>query len=469
MRIKLIAVILLICIMLLPIGCAPTSVSFEGEVGSGWTVGFGKAELIPEDMDTKTYYLAGYRLDNRVQGILDPQMVRALWLDDGTDRGGVILVSVDCVALARSDVERIRQSLSGFARETGCRAIHIMSTHTHAGVDTLGLWGPLGTSGRDEDFMKIVREGVCTAVQAAFADARCGDLLLGNTNIEGIQQDSRDPQVYDKTLTRLRFVPSDGSREVYMVHFSAHPEALRSGNSLISADYPCYMGQRIAELTGAEFIYFTGAIGGLISTRAQTGEDGEKLTDVESAIQTGFQLGDAACNIYEERCLPARLDIVTQEFSVPLENPVLMLYTFLGLIETRTEPGSGIYHLSVKTEISYMELGGQKFLLIPGELFPELAYGGALEMGATGASAENPPTFAELLGGEDFIVLGLANDEIGYIVPPNDFFLDEKSPYITRGKDIFGRNHYEETNSLGPQTADYLAKALERLLKDIQH
>ena len=468
MRMKRIAALLMVCALLLPAGCAPASTSFGGETGSGWTVGFSKAELIPEEMDTKTYYVAGYRSGNQDQGMLDPQMARAVWLDDGTGRGGVVLVAVDCIGLARADVERIREMLAGFVRETGCRAIHVMSTHTHAGVDTLGLWGPLGTSGRDEGFMKVVRKGVCTAVQAAYADARSGTLLLGSTEMEGLQRDSRDPQVYDETLTRLRFVPEDGSREVYIMHFSAHPEALRSGNSLISADFPCYMGQRIAQRTGAEFIYFTGAIGGLISTHAQTGAEGEKLSDVESTKRTGFLLGDAACDIREERVLPARLDTVTREFSVPLENPVFLLACFLGLIETRGEPGNGAYHLSVITEISYMELGGQKFLLIPGELFSELAYGGALETGAAGFSADDPPTLAELLGGEDFLVLGLANDEIGYILPPSDFFLDEAAPYISEGKDAFGRDHYEETNSMGPQTAGYLTEALKKLLEDIR-
>lgn len=85
-----------------------------------------------------------------------------------------------------------------------------------------------------------------------------------------------------------------------------------------------------------------------------------------------------------------------------------------------------------------------------------------LGTGAAGVSADDPPTLAELLGGEDFLVLGLANDEIGYILPPSDFFLDEAAPYISEGKDTFGRKHYEETNSMGPQTAGYLTEALEK-------
>ena len=461
--------ILSFCLALLFIpltSCAP-SPSFRGPAGNEWTVGFGKAILMPEDLNAHDYYIAGYRINNRAEGILDPQMARAVWLDDGTDRGGVVLVAVDCIGLARADVEAIRFSLSDFVGESGCRTIHIMSTHTHAGIDTLGLWGPLGSSGRDEKFMKVVREGIREAVRDAYEDARPGTLVIGSAEMEEIQRDSRAPYVLDKTLTRLRFVPKDGSRELYIVHFSAHPEALRSDNSLISADFPCYMGERIAERTGAEFVYFTGAIGGLISTFAQTGDGGEELSDVESTRKTGYLLGDAVCDIRQEEVLPARLDTITKEFRIPLENPVLMLASFVGIIAAKPEPGGGAYSLSVRTELSYMELGGQKILLVPGELFPELAYVDALKNGAVGPVSDNPPTLCELLGGEDLLILGLANDEIGYILPPNDFFLDDAAPYIGEGSDAMGREHYEETNSVGPQTAVCLAEALKQLLAEI--
>lgn len=57
-----------------------------------------------------------------------------------------------------------------------------------------------------------------------------------------------------------------------------------------------------------------------------------------------------------------------------------------------------------------MEWGGQKIVLIPGELFPELAFGGALEEGDAGPASMNPPTLAEILGTDDFLVVGLAAD-----------------------------------------------------------
>lgn len=126
-----------------------------------------------------------------------------------------------------------------------------------------------------------------------------------------------------------------------MMYFGSHPEALRSTNNMISADFPCYMGQRISERTGAEFIFFTGAIGGLISTFAPKFQAGLPISDIELVKQTGYLLGDVACDIEEERLLPSRLDIATKTFSIPLDNTSLMLASMLGLIVKQAEPGGG--------------------------------------------------------------------------------------------------------------------------------
>ena len=66
------------------------------------------------------------------------------------------------------------------------------------------------------------------------------------------------------------------------------------------------------------------------------------------------------------------------------------------------------------------------------------------------------------------MVFGLANDELGYILPPNDYLLHEKSPYIENGRDKHDRRHYEETNSMGPRTAQVIANAVEDIIKAIK-
>ena len=55
------------------------------------------------------------------------------------------------------------------------------------------------------------------------------------------------------------------------------------------------------------------------------------------------------------------------------------------------------------------------------------------------------------------MMIGLANDEIGYIIPKRQW--DEKPPFC------YGRKkaQYGESNSLGPETAPILCKVFQEL------
>jgi hypothetical protein len=121
--------------------------------------------------------------------------------------------------------------------------------------------------------------------------------------------------------------------------------------------------------------------------------------------------------------------------------------------------------------MTYCEIGDLHMLLLPCELFPELAYGGYLDEdeSATGLGAEvNPKTLLEIAGDDSIVIFGLANDEVGYVVPPNDFLLNPDTPYFERVHDRHGRNHYEETNSLGPNTAQRIADVFESMIKTVR-
>ena len=45
---------------------------------------------------------------------------------------------------------------------------------------------------------------------------------------------------------------------------------------------------------------------------------------------------------------------------------------------------------------------------------------------------------------------------------------NEKTPYIDSAKDRFGRNHYEETNSTGPNTARTILDGMKKLLNELR-
>ena len=101
-----------------------------------------------------------------------------------------------------------------------------MSIHNHASIDTGGLWGPLPRSGRNKKYMELLAQKVKQVVLDAYNDRRDGDLYYGKKEAEAIQRDSRLPEVYSKDVHRFRFVPKDGSREIWIINFASHTESL---------------------------------------------------------------------------------------------------------------------------------------------------------------------------------------------------------------------------------------------------
>ena len=74
---------------------------------------------------------------------------------------------------------------------------------------------------------------------------------------------------------------------------------------------------------------------------------------------------------------------------------------------------------------------------------------------------ESPP-LREFMPGTYKFVIGLANDEIGYIIPKSEW--DEKLPYLYNEND----SPYGEENSIGPETAPILHRELQHILSEIQ-
>jgi hypothetical protein len=64
------------------------------------------------------------------------------------------------------------------------------------------------------------------------------------------------------------------------------------------------------------------------------------------------------------------------------------------------------------------------------------------------------------------LTVNLANDELGYIVPPSDFIVHPTNPYFQR-YEVNGEDHYEETNSVGKLCAEKIAEAFASALEKL--
>lgn len=432
--------------------------------GDGFRVGFSKRMVAPENVTSEKYYMAGFRPNNVITGMHDPQTVSAMWIDCGRDEG-IVLVSADCVGLTGHDVNEIRDSLSDFCRISGCKYIDISCTHSHAGIDTVGYWGPLPFTGKNKEFQSRFFSAIADVCKEAYQNRKSGRLYSGFIHVPEAIRASRYPYAVNDKLSRLRFVPDDGSEETWFMNYSAHSDSLGGSNSTISSDYCYFMREAINAQKKTNVLFSVGAI-------ASVGIAELSENRWERSRMAGHILAEKAFSIDNDTELDAEITFINQKYYAPIDNHILTLMPAWGVCTADTVPcADSRLGLALKTEMTYIEIGHQKILVLPGEIFTEIVYGGYAdaENSATGKGAEiNPEPFVNICGDENLMILGVSNDMTGYIVPPNDWILHTTQPYLTSVRDKFDRNHYNETNSLGPDTAYLIENVFRKMLSKMQ-
>ena len=473
--------ILMITAALLLTGCA-AGVEVQNGSGNLWTAGFGSAAIIPENIREQPLYIAGYHqgwlvrnyLDNNLLSVYegiregwgetkapDYAQARAVYLNTGD--AGVLLIGIDCIALSTHTVTMIRNELAALAEKAGCDNIHVYATHSHALPDTLGLWGPAGMDGKDYAYMARLVQAAVDAGTQAMSRLHTGALRYGKVNTEDVLYDSRHPHEYDPMLHQLRFEGTDGFG-VRLFFYGAHAESLRGANQLLSRDFPGVLCDLVTAETGDHTIFLPGAIGGLLMTKEYTASARQNMA------KTGRILADYALSIKpeEEILLKPVLTAARTEFTCPLDNNAFLYYQFLGILQCNAFEGNSRTGYLVRSEMSVLKLDSLYIALIPGEIFPELVYGGSY--GSAASENQNPEPLIDALhrfGGGNLLVIGLANDELGYIVPPSDYLINPDNPYLDNIEDGTGENHYEETNSVGPHIANRICETFIKLLEAI--
>jgi hypothetical protein len=259
------------------------------------------------------------------------------------------------------------------------------------------------------------------------------------------------------------------------VGWADHPETPWSENTELTADFCGYLrnalengvsvnGQTVATGYQGIHLYVNGAIGGLMTTSPSvkvhdpySNQDYQRPSH-EKARALGNQLatrvlpllGDTNA-VFTDR-LP--LGIYARTIELPLYNKIFLLAGYLGLLDR-----GYVKWRTLQTEVALITLGENSIACVPGEIYPEIINGG-IEQAPGGDFQVTPvevPPLRQLMPGRVKFVFGLANDEVGYIIPKSEW--DEKPPFL------YGAKHapYGEINSVGPETAGCVHEALRQL------
>ena len=447
----------------------------QGASAADLRVGFGEVDITPKLEQGKPVYLAGYGHNRQAVGVHDPIMLRAVVLADG--RSKIALICADVVGLMRPTVQAIRGKIAGFDY------VMVASTHNHEGPDTIGLWGssPL-VSGVDAGYMKRLVEKAVEAVKLAEKNLTPVKASYGVAADESILGDSRLPKAFDGVLRVLRFDRIDtGMPYGLLVQWNCHPEAMGSKNKQITADFPHATVAALKKKHGCAVAYFSGAVGGLMAPPDHVVKNGEGRELKEGDFEYCRVYGEMVASLAEKAIAGAAPIALTpmkasaKVVNVPLTNPIYMAMRKLGVVQRdafvwtgdadkRGEPyddENSTKQPAIEAEVACLTLGALSIACIPGEIYPELIYGKFQEPAEADADFPNAEKEKHLTAmfpaDRKLLIIGLANDEIGYIIPKRQW--DAQAPFA------YGRNRaqYGEVNSVGPDAAPILMKALEEV------
>jgi len=431
--------------------------------------GAGKQTITPDLQKHAPVYIAGFGNNRTATAIHDDLWARCIALSTGGKP--LVLCGVDSIGLFSDDVEKIRTAVS---RELGSEtAVVVAATHSHQTPDTMGLWGPRqGVSGINEAYNQLVIERTAAAAVAAVKSMKPASARMGRTSPQELDtyiDDDRPPRRHDVEIVTLALEDKERNRIATLVNWANHPEALGSKNTQISADYPFALYKHLEASSGGVAVFLNGAIGGMQSPLGATIKD--PLTG-EPAPKETFRfaeiLGERIAGLAEQSIQHApvasidTLEYRSRDFEIPIANPGFQQAAKLDLYKGRkalTASGATL----TSAGIARLSNSGRPVLeiaFVPGELYPELSVGGVERFpGADYPDAPIEKPVKQMMRAPFRMLAGLANDEIGYIIPKAEW--DEKAPYLQNA----AKRWYGEVNSVGPEAAPRLAAVLAELFE----
>jgi hypothetical protein len=470
----------------MPLKTGFSAVKITPEVPDRWTDVNGDAIYKKKDGDTYTdvngngkfdpVWIAGFSNAKAANGVHDDLWARTMILDDGKTRLSITVL--DIIGLTLDHVIDIRKMIPP---EAGITYAIISSTHTHEGPDLLGLWGKTPyRSGINRSYQEFVKKQTLLSIVEASKTLRPVRLEISE-DLAGaghLMKDTRYPEVFDSGLRILKAVDKETGKTCgTLTVWGNHPESLWNKNLLISSDFCHYTREGVEKGishydslimpgTGGVALFAAGAVGGLMTPHPSVAVK-DPFSDTlftkpsfEKTEALGQQLSLLILKAMENPASiidSASVTLSVRSIVLPIKNKLFRLGAALGILD---KGNTG--WMKTRSEIAFLQLGPLSILTLPGEIYPELVNGG-VESPVEGDFRIPPqeiPPIRELMPGKFKFVIGLANDEIGYIIPKSQW--DALPPYAYKRE----KPQYGEENSLGPETAPLLYRKIKEILEE---
>ena len=364
----------------------------------------------------------GMQADPRYTKVHDDLEVRCIVVAAGGKT--VAIAAGDIFVFTAYEIGPIQEG----ARALGVDYLLFASTHSHSAPDGIGLDIPHA----DEYDAFVQRQAVACIEEAkqnlapATIEVSQTELMLDGAHVALIARNWRDPGIVWPYLTVVRFITADAKRQPLgtLVHFTCHPERLARYDNAISSDWVGPMRKTVEAALGGMCVFVNGPLGGMVSPDEIPGS--EPFADTQ---RIGEWIGARAVEAVRAGASPIKegqIRIRLRPLLIPLVNEKIIELRAKGWMKGPLVRGSQ------STQVGRLDIGELQILAVPGELLPDLGFRARAKM-----------------TGRFNVIVGLANDEIGYIIPAWDYHVGQ----------------YEEMTGVGPSSGPQVMDAAEEITR----
>ena len=406
---------------------ATATATIRTTLPEGISAGFAKRDITPflavAPPDGRVY-LGGYGFGpgRRSTGVLAPIYVRAMVISDGekvtafaeTETQGMFakyranLGEVGMVDIAM----RVEAATGGrIARE----AVMIGSDHSHAGPDAIGVWGGVRAS-----YLAYIRDQAVAAILEAYNELQPAELKIGTVDAGewlGSQFSEEPNDQVDRELRVLAAFERDNPEKMFglMINYAAHSTVMGGENKLISGDWPSQVSANLEAQHGIDTALIMLADCGRTQPRGNFGgnDDYESLASYGEKITA--KVNEALGNLVPAETGPIQ---AAQKFiRERYENEFLSFALLSSVILRNITPPWGEGQV-VGTLASSVRVGNLLFNAMPGEGYPEIQF-----------------QMVERVPAQEHFIFGLANDQLGYLIAPQEGYAKVRQGFLDTGND----------------------------------
>nr|MDP9102162.1 hypothetical protein [Actinomycetota bacterium] len=352
---------------------------------------------------------------------------RAMVVDDGTNAVAVASIETQGYFAAYEDgpygLRDMALAVAKAIPRLPVGHIVIAADHTHSGPDTIGVWGGSSTA-----YLERVKTQTVAAIVDAYrlrqlATLRTGhsdasDLVYNQACSEALNQ-SKTPSYpgpdacatpgKDGLVRVLQATTPSGRHPLTFMAFAAHATA--GGGQGLHGDWPQFLSEAMSRQYGGQGLAMVGALGGTQPCRpacsfTRSTNPGYNVMDRKTALvlNYGAHVADALAHARQVTGpVAGEQGFIREAITGPAVTGLFTAGAYVGAKLLRNHESPWVVGQTIRTVVGTLRVGDVVIAATPGEGFPRI---GDDIRSAVGT------------GAQEVIQLGLANDQLGYLIAP---------------------------------------------------